>query len=824
MADHSPSEAILRNLDPQQKAAVLQTEGPVLVIAGAGSGKTRVLTSRIAYILATTDTDPASILALTFTKKAANEMKERIATMVGRKRAARLTMGTFHSVFARILRQYAHLLGYPSTFTIYDTSDSQNLIKRIIKEKNLGDKEYKPKAVQSRISDAKNNLISPQAYVNNPAVMDTDRSKKMPRTGEIYLAYQKALRENGVMDFDDILVNMALLARVSPDAWREIASRFRYIMVDEYQDTNYAQYKIVRALTLFHKNLCVVGDDSQSIYAFRGANIQNIFNFRSDYAPCKVFRIEHNYRSTKVIVEAANSLIEHNEGRIPKECFSTGEGGEKINIIKAFNEMEEAVLVTQSIQARIRTSFAAYSDFAILYRTNSQSRAIEESLRRSNIPNVILSGTSFYDRTEVKDMLSYFRLVVNPSDNEAFRRSVNRPARGIGDTTVAALDEAARSLGVTLLEAASREDLPSVSSIKNAGALKLNSFASMIRSLVSIRDTVDADDLARLISSKSGMVVAYKMEPTMENLSRAANVEELVSSVVDFVAKRHAEYFEQMQSQSDSSSSSTLPSEAVQYPHVGLSDFLEDIALLSSAESKEEENADSDNKVKLMTVHSAKGLEFPYVYIMGMEDGLFPSYLPGGGIQQNDLEEERRLFYVALTRAEKAVELSYCTHRLRNGNPETPSPSRFLREISPRFLVSPLPRDDWSSDFPSRRSPSPSPFSKPWQRPSSSPSGPSSPSPVRPSAPACASTGKKLVPKASLPSSSSSSSSSSASSSSGRILGVYDLSVGMSVEHKSFGRGVVTALDMGKQMVSVKFPVGEKTLMVAFAKLRLPQD
>lgn len=816
MASNTRPEDILAKLDPQQKAAVMQTEGPVLVVAGAGSGKTRVLTSRIAYILATREIDPASILALTFTKKAATEMKERIAIMVG-KRASRLTMGTFHSVFARILREYAHLLGYPQSFTIYDTTDSQNLIKRIIKEKNLDDKVYKPKAVQARISEAKNNLVRPEAYLASSSIIQTDVQKKMPRTGEVYLAYQKALRENGVMDFDDILVNMALLRRVSPEAWREVVSRFRYIMVDEYQDTNYAQYVIVKALSLGHRNICVVGDDSQSIYAFRGANIQNIFNFQKDYAPCRVFRIEHNYRSTKTIVEAANSLIEHNEERIRKECFSTGEEGERINVVRAYSEMEEATLVAQSIQSRIRSEGAAYSDFAVLYRTNAQSRAIEECLRKRNIPNIILSGTSFYDRAEVKDLLSYFRLVVNPSDNEAFRRSVNRPARGIGETTVAALDEAARKLGISLLEAASLPDLTSVSTVKNAAAQKLSSFAATIRSLIDVREKTDADVLARTISQKSGIVMAYKSEPTMENLSRAANVEELVNSVADYVGEVHAQYYESLQDDEDA-----IPPTEVDYPHVDLFDYLENITLMSNSETKEE-GGDADNKVKLMTVHSAKGLEFPFVYIIGMEEHLFPSYFPGTTPGPGELQEERRLFYVALTRAEKAVELSFCTHRMRNGSQEDSSPSRFLREIAPRYLLNPLPPEDGGyvrgNSSPGEHFPA-----KPWQRPSS-PSVSSFPG-SRPAAPASGpapistTTGRRLVPKSTIPGGGTPASSRYPSS--GKVLGAYDLKVGMRVLHNSFGEGVVTKVDISSEMVSVDFEAGPKRLSVRYAKLMEP--
>ena len=434
--------AVFEGLNEEQKNAVSCTEGPVLIVAGAGSGKTRVLTSRIALLLAN-EVDPARILALTFTKKAAGEMKERIAAMVGDRRARRLVMGTFHAVFVRFLREYAGFLGYPERFVIYDTADSQSAMKACIKELQLDDKVYKPREVLSRISMAKNNLVTPAGYRRNPELLIADSHSRKPRLCDLYELYQKKLKESGVMDFDDILLNMNILLRDNKDALQAISERFLYIMVDEYQDTNYAQYLILKKLSQLHRNICVVGDDSQSIYAFRGAKIENILNFKKDYPECHLFRLERNYRSTSTIVDAANTLIAHNEGRIPKECYAVGDTGDKIRILKAYTEQDEAVNIVSEIIARVRSDHAQYRDFAILYRTNSQSRALEEQLRRRNIPYMIYSGNSFFDRAEVKDMMAYFKLCINPDDNESFRRVVNKPARGIGGVTMNSVEEIA---------------------------------------------------------------------------------------------------------------------------------------------------------------------------------------------------------------------------------------------------------------------------------------------------------------------------------------------------------------------------------------------
>ncbi len=653
-------KAVLEGLNEEQRRAVECVDGPVLIVAGAGSGKTRVLTSRIAYILAS-GVEASRILALTFTKKAAGEMKSRIADMVGFHTARRLVMGTFHSVFVRFLREYAASLGYPERFTIYDTSDSTSAVKACIKELGLDDKIYKPKDVLSRISMAKNNLVTVQGYRNNAELMVSDSHSRKPRMCDLYELYQKKLKTAGVMDFDDILLNMNYLLRDNKDALAAISDRFSYIMVDEYQDTNYAQYLILKKLAQFHHNICVVGDDSQSIYAFRGAKIENILNFKKDYPECHIFRLERNYRSTTTIVDAANSLIEHNDGRIPKKCYAVGGAGDKIKLLKAYTEQDEAVSIVSEIISRMRQEQCRYKDFAILYRTNSQSRVLEEQLRRRNIPYMIYSGNSFFDRAEVKDMMAYFKLVVNPSDDESFRRVVNKPARGIGDTTFRLVESAAAAAGVPLFEAALK-------------VAKVVPFCTMIKGLSEMVSTTDAHELAVMIAEKSGLYASYKADTSIEGLSRVSNLDELLNSVSSFIEEREME------------------AEGADEPlgTVTLDDFLENVSLLSNVDVSE---GDEDNKVALMTVHSAKGLEFPYVFVAGMEENLFPS-LSMLATKQN-LEEERRLFYVAVTRAGKALSLSFAGTRMRNGKHESNSPSRFIKEIDPSYIENPLDEADF---------------------------------------------------------------------------------------------------------------------------------
>lgn len=642
--------SILEGLNPEQRKAVECVEGPVLIVAGAGSGKTRVLTCRIANILAQ-GCEPSRILALTFTKKAAGEMKERIAMMVGERKAKYLQMGTFHAVFVRFLREYAESLGYPNTFTIYDQSDSVSAIKTCIRELQLDDKIYKPKEILSRISSAKNNLVTAEMYAANQNAIISDTKARKPRICDIYKLYKAKCKKAGVMDFDDILLNMNLLLRDNPEALESISARFSHILVDEYQDTNMCQYYILKKLARTHHNICVVGDDSQSIYAFRGARIENILNFKKDYPECRVFRLERNYRSTQTIVDAANSLIAKNSGRIPKTCFSEGPRGDRIKLIKAYTEQEEAILIVSDLLSKMRDNMAKYEDFAILYRTNAQSRAIEEALRRKNLPYMVYSGNSFFDRAEVKDMMAYFKLAVNPQDDESFKRVVNKPARGIGGTTMQAVMDAAVRDGISLFKAA--QQVP-----------KIQPFCEMINGFAMLAPTADANELAVKIAEQSGLYSFYKSDTTIEGMARAANVEELLNSVSAY----HEDCVEEGK-------------------ECLLGNFLEDISLMSNVDTSEN-NEDAGNKIALMTVHSAKGLEFPFVYVAGMEENLFPT----GGFTAlpNEIEEERRLFYVAITRAEKDVVISFADSRMRNGKHEQNPPSRFIKEIDAKYFQNPL--------------------------------------------------------------------------------------------------------------------------------------
>ena len=683
--------AILEGLNSEQAAAVSCVDGPVLIVAGAGSGKTRVLTSRIAYILAEKQCDPARILALTFTKKAASEMKERIALMVGEKRARRLYMGTFHSVFIRFLREFAEVLGYPKTFTIYDTSDSVSAVKACIKELQLDEKVYKPKDVLSRISMAKNNLVTPGAYRRNAAAQQNDAASKKPRIVDIYDLYAHKCKLSGVMDFDDILLNMNILLRDSQEAFLSVAGRFDYIMVDEYQDTNFAQYLILKKLSQLHQNICVVGDDSQSIYAFRGAKIENILNFKKDYPQHNIFRLEQNYRSTQVIVNAANSLIARNSARIPKECYSRGDEGEKIRLIQAYTEQEEALLVASSIVSRIHSAGAQYQDFAILYRTNNQSRALEEALRKRNLPYVIYSGHSFFERAEVKDMMAYFKLAANPSDDESFKRVVNKPARGIGDTSLNALAAAAVGHQTSLFKAAYADDLETYG-LKAAAVKKIREFCEMINAAAIKVNEDDAAKVAEKIARDSGLWLFYKSDTSIEGQSRMLNIDELMNSVKVYVEEKHNEMYEEMQAEGAIGEGVELAE--ADLPIVTLGDFLENISLLSAVDMEDDE--EGTNKVVLMTVHSSKGLEFPYVYVVGMEENIFPS---GGWMaSESEIEEERRLFYVAMTRAKKAVAFSFAQTRMRNGKHESNSPSRFVTEVDPIYIANPLSKERESGE------------------------------------------------------------------------------------------------------------------------------
>ena len=695
-------DAILAGLNESQREAVEFVNGPELIVAGAGSGKTKVLTSKVAYLLAL-GVESQRVLALTFTKKAAEEMKERIALLVGRRAARGVVMGTFHSVFIRFLRDYASSIGYPGNFTVYDRSDSESAVKACVKELKLDEKAYKPREVMARISFAKNGLFSPAAYKAKPEFTQQDERGKKPFLWKVYELYQQTLKANGVMDFDDILLNMNILLRDNAEACEEIASRFDFILVDEYQDTNYAQYLILKKLSARHRKLCVVGDDSQSIYAFRGAQIQNILNFQKDYPECRLIRLEQNYRSTRNIVDAANSVIAHNEGRIPKTCYSRGELGEKIELIKSYTEQEEAVQIVSGIISRVMREKAQYSDFAVLYRTNSQSRALEEALRRKNIPYMVYSGNSFFDRAEIKDMMAWFKLAVNVNDDEAFKRAVGKPSRGIGDTSISGLNELRRARGVpSLFKAAACEDF--FEFLRPAAMTKIREFCALVNRLAVAAATGDAFEVARQIYDESGLYAFFKSDTSIEGMARTSNLDELLNSVQAFKEERLedilADVYADQAIPSDSQKNAPWteqpdPLAGISVPPITLADFLETTSLLSNADTEDKDD-NGTNKVALMTVHSAKGLEFPYVYIAGVEENLFPS----GGMMASpaDIEEERRLFYVALTRAKRYVGVSFASTRMRNGKHESNAPSRFVREIDAQYLANPLSDNDFDSD------------------------------------------------------------------------------------------------------------------------------
>lgn len=650
----------LEELNESQRNAVLYNDGPSLVIAGAGSGKTRVLTYKIAHLLEN-GYNPWNILALTFTNKAAREMKERIARQVGEQRARYLWMGTFHSVFSRILRAEAQHIGFTSQFTIYDSADSKSLLRSIIKEMGLDEKTYKPGMVQARISNAKNHLVSPSGYAANKEAFTEDQAAKVPALRDIYRRYWERCRQAGAMDFDDLLVYTYILFRDFPEVLARYREQFRYVLVDEYQDTNYAQHSIVLQLTKENQRVCVVGDDAQSIYSFRGADIDNILYFTKIYPNTKVFKLEQNYRSTQTIVCAANSLIEKNERQIRKEVFSEKEKGEAIGVFQAYSDVEEGDIVTNQIAALRREHDYSYSDFAILYRTNAQSRIFEEALRKRGMPYKIYGGLSFYQRKEIKDVIAYFRLVVNPNDEEAFKRIINYPARGIGDTTVGKIIAAATENNVSLW-AVLCEPLTYGLTINKGTHNKLQDFRGLIEEFISTQSEKNAYEIGTEIIRQSGIINDVCQDNLPENLSRKENIEELVNGINDFCAVRQEEG----------------------NPNVSLTDFLSEVSLLTDQDSDKEGDGE---KITLMTVHSAKGLEFGNVFVVGMEENLFPSGMAGDSPRA--MEEERRLFYVAITRAEEHCFLSFAKTRFRYGKMEFGTPSRFLRDIDTRFLKLP---------------------------------------------------------------------------------------------------------------------------------------
>lgn len=649
---------LLSQLNQEQRSAVTYNDGPQLVIAGAGSGKTRVLTYKIAYLVQQ-GMKPWSILALTFTNKAANEMKQRIAQLVGQETARHIQMGTFHSIFSRILRIEADAVGYTSGFTIYDESDSRSLLKTIIKEMGLDDKQYRPAGVHAIISKAKNQLIMPRDYSSRSEFLNRDRNSRMPELHAVYEAYVQRCRKANAMDFDDLLVLTHQLLKEHEDIRQKYCQRFQYVLVDEYQDTNYAQQCIVWLLTKEHRHVCVVGDDAQSIYGFRGANIDNILDFQQIYEGSRLFKLQQNYRSTQRIVQAANSLIKHNQRQIPKDVFSENDEGEKIIFKPVYSDKEEAFVVCKDIKRIARQENAPYSDFAILYRTNAQSRSFEEEMRKQNIPYRIYGGLSFYQRKEIKDIIAYFRLVVNPDDEEAFKRIINYPARGIGNVTIQKIADSARSHAVSFWQVISNPE--QYLQGMNQGTIgKINRFKDLMEGFVLKASYTDVYQLGNEIMKTSGFIADIYSNSDPEGLARQENVEELLAGMQDFCESKKEEGREN---------------------EIYLTDYLQEVALLTDLDSDDGE----ESRVSLMTVHAAKGLEFPTVFIVGLEENIFPSPLSMGSMRE--MEEERRLLYVAITRAEKHCIMTSAKNRWRFGKMEFDTPSRFIKDIDPKLMV-----------------------------------------------------------------------------------------------------------------------------------------
>ena len=756
------------------------TEGPVMIIAGAGSGKTRTLTYRIAHLIEQ-GVDPFHILALTFTNKAAGEMKERIISLVGPE-ARNIWMGTFHSVFARLLRSDGSKLGYTNSFTIYDTDDSKAAIKQIVKQLNLDPKAYKPSYVMGRISMAKSNLIGPKEYQENPEIYQTDIDAKRPAIGTIYQMYDQRLHNSNAMDFDDLLYNMNILLRDFPDVLLKYQQRFQYIMVDEYQDTNYAQYLIVKKLAARQQNICVVGDDAQSIYAFRGANIQNIFNFKRDYPQMRLFKLEQNYRSTKTIVAAANSIIDHNRDQIQKELWSDNADGRRLRLLRCDDEKDEGMRVADSIQDTRLGEDADYRDFAVLYRQNSLSRSVEDALRKMNIPYRVYQGISFYGRREVKDVLAYMRLAVNPHDDESLVRIINYPARGIGQTSMDKIRVAAADNDVSIWTVL--ENIADFGLGLNSGTLqRITDFVFLIKRFEAQVPTTDAFTLAKQIVYGSGIVKALREEDDAESAERIDNIDELLNGVQEFCEEEDIE---------TSSLQDIEPAEASQSLEVSksqslrtLDEFLQQVLLYTSEDKDKDKDAD---KVSLMTIHAAKGLEFPYVYVVGMEEQLFPSFLAA---TRAELEEERRLFYVAVTRAEKQVTLSYAQTRFNNGQRLGGEVSRFVEEIDPKYIE--MPR---RSSFPQAGT-MPSAFFN---------AGKPQPAPTKHST---LTTKSSLKRTATVPN---------------NPAAINAIMTGMKVQHEKFGIGMVQSIEGSgdSRKATVFFEgVGQKQLMLKFAKLTI---
>lgn len=764
----------LNELNKAQKEAVVNTEGPALVIAGAGSGKTRVLTYRIAHLLQK-GIRAESILALTFTNKAAGEMKERIVSIAGYDRSRYLWMGTFHSIFARILRSESDKLGYPSAFTIYDTTDSRSLIRQIIKELNLDDKIYKPSNIAARISSAKNMLLTARAYAANESIAVKDRSSKIPMMPDIYLRYAARCYKAGAMDFDDLLLNTNILFNDYPDVLNEYRNKFTHILVDEYQDTNYSQYLIVKRLSDSHRNVCVVGDDAQSIYSFRGARIENILNFKNDYPDYKLYKLEQNYRSTQTIVNAANSIIHKNAGQIKKTVFSKNTEGSKIRVMEALTDAEEGFKVASDIFDKHLSFQLRWQEFAVLYRTNAQSRVFEETFRKKNIPYKIYGGLSFYERKEIKDILSYFRIIINPNDEEAIRRTINYPKRGIGKTTVDRLFEFAAESGLSVWKIISEPDIKS-SLLTPATWKRIAVYTELIQEFSKQIDGINAYESAVNITAGAGIHKELKNGHAPEDISKFENMQELLNAIKEFT---------------ESAETNGEPS--------GLVSYLESVALLTNQDNEKKEDRD---KVTLMTVHSAKGLEFENIYIVGLEENLFPSIMSIG--ENSKLEEERRLFYVAITRAKSLATLSFARHRYKWGNLEDCKPSRFLDDIDDKYLDYHLnKRLNIKPERNERKSYS---FNRDKNSGNKIQAGASSPG----------RNFKKVSPG-----------NRSTNSTNEEKANIGTLQEGSVVVHDRFGRGVIKAIEGTEPNTTALVDFGksgEKKLLLRFAKLRLSRE
>ncbi|MDH6304146.1 DNA helicase-2/ATP-dependent DNA helicase PcrA [Parabacteroides sp. PF5-5] len=755
-------EEYLNQLNESQREAVLYTEGPELVIAGAGSGKTRVLTYKIAYLMQQ-GLPPWSILALTFTNKAAREMKERIAALTEPDKARRLWMGTFHSIFSRILRSEAERLGYTSNFTIYDSADSKNLLKSIIKEMHLDDKMYRPGMIQARISNAKNALVTWRMYEQNKDLVESDMNAKVPMIREIYKRYQSRCFQAGAMDFDDLLLQTNILFRDHPDVLDKYRSHFQYILVDEYQDTNFAQHQIVQRLSELHGRICVVGDDAQSIYSFRGANIENVLQLQKVYPNLRLFKLEQNYRSTQNIVDAANSLIHKNKEQIHKTVFSEKEKGSKVSLISSYSDYEEAYVVASKItEMRMAAADASFASFAVLYRTNAQSRTLEEALRKRNIPYKIYGGLSFYQRKEIKDVIAYLRVIINPHDEEALKRIINYPIRGIGDTTVGKLLAAATEYNVSLWKVLEEPETYAVP-LNNGTLKKLAAFREMMDEFMQKNKELPADEMTSMVVKKSGIATELFRDRSVEGISKQENLEELLKGISEYIDIRREEGLEQ----------------------ISLEDFLSEVALLTDQDNDKEENV---NKVTLMTIHAAKGLEFRNVFVVGLEEDLFPSLMSKDNPRA--IEEERRLFYVAITRAEENCILTYAKSRFRNGKSNLCSPSRFLKDIDPQYLHV-VGGEAPQQATPTLQRPA---FASPFQQP------------------------KAVEPRMTTVASA------AASTTSEPPADVSAIRVGAKVKHDRFGSGEVLAIEGegGNMKATVQFAnFGQKQLLLKFARLSI---